>query len=71
MVRVPTEVIKTRMQTSTYGAQGASSLQAARLVMSSSGIKGFYRGFGITVMREVRLVYFVLLLKSILTIHPL
>lgn len=57
MVRVPTEVIKTRMQTSTYGAQGASSLQAARLVMSSSGIKGFYRGFGITVMREVRLAY--------------
>ncbi|KAF5317545.1 hypothetical protein D9619_013146 [Psilocybe cf. subviscida] len=53
MIRVPTEVIKTRMQTSTYGAQGASSLQAARLVMSSSGIKGFYRGFGITVMREI------------------
>lgn len=53
MIRVPTEVIKTRMQTSTYGTLGSSSFSAARLVLSSVGLSGFYRGFGITVMREV------------------
>ncbi|TFK27573.1 S-adenosylmethionine transporter [Coprinopsis marcescibilis] len=53
LIRVPTEVIKTRMQTSAYGAQGSSSWSAAKLVLSHHGIKGFYRGFGITVMREI------------------
>lgn len=52
MVRVPTEVIKTRTQTSSYGVAHASSLAAAKLVLQNEGIKGFYRGFGITVMRE-------------------
>ncbi|PPR03757.1 hypothetical protein CVT26_005797 [Gymnopilus dilepis] len=53
LVRVPTEVIKTRTQTSSYGALGGSSLAAARLVLANDGIRGFYRGFGITVMREI------------------
>jgi len=53
LIRVPTEVVKTRMQTSTYGALGSSSLSAARLVLSNVGLSGFYRGFGITVMREI------------------
>lgn len=53
LIRVPTEVIKTRMQTSTYGALGASSFASARLVLANDGLRGFYRGFGITVMREV------------------
>ncbi|KAF9483582.1 mitochondrial carrier [Pholiota conissans] len=53
LIRVPTEVIKTRMQTSTYGAHGASSLASARLVLANDGLRGFYRGFGITVMREI------------------
>jgi len=53
LIRVPTEVIKTRMQTSTYGTLGSSSFSAARLVLSSVGLSGFYRGFGITVMREI------------------
>ncbi|KAF8157894.1 mitochondrial carrier domain-containing protein [Crassisporium funariophilum] len=53
LIRVPTEVIKTRMQTSTYGAVGSSSFSAARLVLANNGLKGFYRGFGITVMREI------------------
>ncbi|KAH6911509.1 S-adenosylmethionine transporter [Coprinopsis sp. MPI-PUGE-AT-0042] len=53
LIRVPTEVIKTRMQTSSYGAQGTSSWAAAKLVLSTSGVQGFYRGFGITVMREI------------------
>ncbi|KAH9851779.1 S-adenosylmethionine transporter [Lenzites betulinus] len=52
-IRVPTEVIKTRMQTSTYGSAAQSSLASARLVLSNEGIRGFYRGFGSTVMREI------------------
>ncbi|KAM5535012.1 hypothetical protein V8D89_011385 [Ganoderma adspersum] len=51
-IRVPTEVIKTRTQTSTYGA-AASSLAAARHVFSTEGFRGFYRGFGSTIMREI------------------
>ncbi|EIW81111.1 mitochondrial carrier, partial [Coniophora puteana RWD-64-598 SS2] len=53
MIRVPTEVIKTRTQTSTYGARAASSWAAARIVMANEGVAGFYRGFGTTVMREI------------------
>ncbi|KAF5376852.1 hypothetical protein D9757_008878 [Collybiopsis confluens] len=52
LIRVPTEVIKTRMQTSTYGT-GSSSLAAARILWTTDGIRGFYKGFGITVMREI------------------
>ncbi|KJA14503.1 hypothetical protein HYPSUDRAFT_49140 [Hypholoma sublateritium FD-334 SS-4] len=53
LIRVPTEVIKTRMQTSSYGTLGESSLASARLVLANGGLRGFYRGFGITVMREI------------------
>ena len=53
-IRVPTEVIKTRTQTSTYGSAAQSSWAAARMVMSTEGVRGFYRGYGSTVMREVR-----------------
>ncbi|PFH45426.1 hypothetical protein AMATHDRAFT_159864 [Amanita thiersii Skay4041] len=53
LIRVPTEVIKTRMQTSTYGTLSTSSLSAARLVLKTEGTKGFYQGFGITIMREI------------------
>ncbi|KAJ6585573.1 mitochondrial carrier domain-containing protein [Mycena capillaripes] len=52
LVRVPTEVIKTRAQTSTYGP-GQSSLTAAKFVLASDGWRGFYRGFGSTIMREI------------------
>ena len=51
---MPTEVIKTRMQTASYGHLAKSSFAAAKLVLSSDGISGFYRGFGTTIMREVR-----------------
>jgi solute carrier family 25 (mitochondrial S-adenosylmethionine transporter), member 26 len=54
MIRVPTEVVKTRMQTSAYGSS-LSSLAAAKLVLSNDGFPGFYRGFGITIMREARI----------------
>ncbi|KAF7303565.1 hypothetical protein MIND_00585800 [Mycena indigotica] len=52
LVRVPTEVIKTRAQTSIYGP-GQSSLSAARHVLASDGFHGLYRGFGTTIMREI------------------
>ncbi|KAF8887140.1 mitochondrial carrier domain-containing protein [Infundibulicybe gibba] len=52
LIRVPTEVIKTRMQTLSYGA-GLSSLSAARVVLANNGLRGFYRGFGSTIMREI------------------
>ncbi|KAI0307042.1 S-adenosylmethionine transporter [Multifurca ochricompacta] len=45
LIRVPTEVIKTRSQTSSYGALANSSLATARLVWKTNGLKGFYRGF--------------------------
>ena len=56
-IRVPTEVIKTRTQTSTYGPAAQSSLAAAKLLLSTEGIRGFYRGFGSTIMREVRIAH--------------
>jgi hypothetical protein len=52
LIRVPTEVIKTRMQTSMYGAS-TSSFKAATLVLQHDGVRGFYRGFLTTIMREV------------------
>ena len=61
-IRVPTEVIKTRMQTSTYGA-AASSFAAAQHVFSAEGVRGFYRGFGSTIMREVRVLF---MLRSVI-----
>jgi solute carrier family 25 S-adenosylmethionine transporter 26 len=53
LVRVPTEVIKTRAQTSAYGVTSAGSLQAAKTVWATEGVRGLYRGFGMTVAREV------------------
>jgi len=52
LVRVPTEVVKTRAQTSAYGPL-TSSLHSARMILQADGVRGFYRGFGITVMREI------------------
>ncbi|KAI0320650.1 S-adenosylmethionine transporter [Amylostereum chailletii] len=53
LIRVPTEVVKTRSQTSSYGALADSSLAAARMLWNTEGLRGFYRGFGVTVMREI------------------
>ncbi|KAG5653746.1 hypothetical protein H0H81_010833 [Sphagnurus paluster] len=53
LIRVPTEVIKTRTQTMTYGALGKSSLAAAKQVLANDGWSGFYRGFRSTIMREI------------------
>ncbi|QRW20488.1 mitochondrial carrier protein [Rhizoctonia solani] len=52
LVRVPTEVVKSRTQTSAYGA-GVSSFGAFLKVAQSESLGGLYRGFGSTVMREI------------------
>lgn len=57
LVRVPTEIVKSRMQTSAYGAAARSSLDAFRYILRDGGIAGLYRGFGITIMREVRFLF--------------
>ncbi|BGP41026.1 S-adenosylmethionine transporter [Rhodotorula kratochvilovae] len=49
LVRVPTEVVKQRAQT----AAASSSLDVARRVWAQEGLRGFYRGFGSTVAREI------------------
>lgn len=53
MIRVPTEVVKTRTQTSAYGELGKSSMFALRMVLTREGMFGLYRGYGTTVMREI------------------
>jgi len=53
LIRVPTEVVKTRSQTSSYGPLATSSFGAARILWKSEGLAGFYRGFGVTIMREI------------------
>lgn len=52
LIRVPTEVVKSRTQTGAYGA-ATSSWQTALNVMKHEGVRGFYRGFGITIAREL------------------
>ena len=51
LVRVPTEVLKQRMQASMqgYGSVGA----AVGSVFRVDGVRGFYRGFGATLAREI------------------
>ena len=52
MIRVPTEIVKSRTQTGAYGP-GKSSWHSLVQTMRYEGIRGFYRGFGITIAREV------------------
>jgi len=49
LVRVPTEVVKQRMQTGQYG----SLKEAASTIMAKEGPMGFYTGYFTTVMREI------------------
>lgn len=51
MVRVPTEVVKSRQQTSAYGR--ISSRAALRQVVATEGLRGLYRGYGSTIFREI------------------
>ncbi|GAA6018218.1 hypothetical protein JCM10207_002870 [Rhodosporidiobolus poonsookiae] len=50
LIRVPTEVVKQRSQTS---AAGTRSADVFRAVLAREGVRGFYRGFGTTVAREI------------------
>ncbi|KAI9638923.1 mitochondrial carrier domain-containing protein [Dioszegia hungarica] len=52
LIRVPTEIVKSRTQTGAYG-QGSSSIHSAMSTWKFEGIRGFYRGFGITIGREI------------------
>jgi len=52
IIRVPTEVIKQRQQTSTYGVS-ASSFTALKRTLAESGIQGLYRGYLSTIAREI------------------
>ncbi|GAA5897894.1 uncharacterized protein JCM6883_000854 [Sporobolomyces salmoneus] len=52
MIRVPTEVVKQRSQTSTVKGQNGSWV-VAKQVWRTAGLKGFYQGFGSTVAREI------------------
>lgn len=49
IVRVPTEVIKQRMQT----GQHRSVAQSLRSIIKAEGIIGLYRGYAMTVFREI------------------
>eukprot|EP00613_Pedinella_sp_CCMP2098_P068714 CAMPEP_0171904718 /NCGR_PEP_ID=MMETSP0993-20121228/4371_1 /TAXON_ID=483369 /ORGANISM="non described non described, Strain CCMP2098" /LENGTH=279 /DNA_ID=CAMNT_0012535749 /DNA_START=32 /DNA_END=871 /DNA_ORIENTATION=- len=49
LVRVPTEIVKQRMQ---IGAV-KSALEAVPSIVKADGILGMYKGFGVTVFREI------------------
>lgn len=49
LVRVPTEVIKQRMQTGMH----ATLKETVSATLASRGVLSFYQGFGITIMREI------------------
>ncbi|KAK7018656.1 S-adenosylmethionine transporter [Paramarasmius palmivorus] len=53
LIRVPTEVVKTRTQTASFGVINQSSLATLKLTVANDGLRGLYKGFGITVMREI------------------
>lgn len=48
-VRVPTEVVKQRMQTGQYTSVSSAVSAIAKL----DGLRGFYRGYSMTIFREV------------------
>ncbi|KAF9681976.1 hypothetical protein SADUNF_Sadunf05G0059300 [Salix dunnii] len=49
LIRVPTEVVKQRMQT----GQFTSAPDAVRLIVSREGFKGFYAGYGSFLLRDL------------------
>lgn len=49
LIRVPTEVVKQRMQT----GQFKSAPDAVRLIISKEGFKGFYAGYGSFLLRDL------------------
>ncbi|GFZ49616.1 Putative mitochondrial carrier protein PET8 [Saitozyma sp. JCM 24511] len=54
LVRVPTEIIKSRTQTGAYGhGKGKGSINSALSTLRYDGPKGFFRGFGMTIARDI------------------
>ncbi|XAR73264.1 hypothetical protein NMG60_11007175 [Bertholletia excelsa] len=49
LIRVPTEVVKQRMQTGQFG----SAPDAVRLIVSKEGFKGLYAGYGSFLLRDL------------------
>lgn len=49
LVRVPTEVVKQRMQAGIV----RFALSGIANIYKADGIRGFYRGYGTTVLREI------------------
>lgn len=49
IVRVPTEIVKQRMQTGVY----TSFITAVQQISKTEGVRGFFTGYGTTVAREV------------------
>ncbi|KAL8172391.1 hypothetical protein V2J09_024195 [Rumex salicifolius] len=49
IIRVPTEVVKQRMQT----GQFACALDAVRLIVSKEGLRGLYAGYGSFLLRDL------------------
>lgn len=49
LIRVPTEVVKQRMQTGQFG----SALAAFRQIVAKEGIRGLYAGFGSFLLRDL------------------
>lgn len=52
LIRVPVEIVKSRTQINSYGKE-VGSWKGAKMVWAREGLKGFYRGFGVTIAREV------------------
>lgn len=51
LIRVPTEVIKSRMQAGVYKEVGL--VGSVGRVLAREGVRGMWKGFGTTVAREV------------------
>jgi len=51
LVRVPTEVVKSHMQTGSPGCDTVAN--TVKKVVGNGGVRGLWRGFGITVFREI------------------
>jgi solute carrier family 25 S-adenosylmethionine transporter 26 len=52
LVRVPTEVLKQRMQAAT-GTSKPLAREVVRNIIAANGVFGLYKGFGVTIMREI------------------
>ena len=53
IIRVPTEVVKQRMQAGSAGAARASMWDTFSSLWRIEGVQGLYKGFNITIMREI------------------